>query len=98
MAVASARRKVKENTILTQPLEADETLDTKGLYCPLPVVKTAEKVKDLPEGSVLEVVSDDGGILADLPAWCTGYGHEYLGCYRDSSAWRLYLRKITVQR
>jgi len=57
------------------------------------VVKTAEKIKALTVGTVLEVISDDGGIEADLPAWCEGYGHEYLGCLRDGPVWRLYVRK-----
>jgi len=59
------------------------------------VVKTAEKIKALTVGTVLEVISDDGGIEADLPAWCEGYGHEYLGCLRDGPVWRLYVRKKT---
>lgn len=82
--------------ILTKPLGADETLDATGLYCPLPVVKTAERIKELPVGTVLELISDDGGIEADLPAWCEGYGHEFLGLLRDGPVWRLYVRKKAV--
>ena len=81
--------------ILTKPLPADERLDTTGLYCPVPIVKTAEKIKELGVGTVLEVISDDGGIEADLPAWCASFGHEYLGLVRDGAVWRLYLRKKT---
>ena len=51
--------------MLTEPIPADESLDTTGLYCPIPVIKTAEKMKGLPVGTVLEVISDDGGIEAD---------------------------------
>lgn len=81
---------------LTKPLPADHTLDTIGLYCPVPIVKTAERIKLLEAGSVLEVLSDDGGIEADLPAWCKAYGHEYLGLLRDGALWKLYLRKKAV--
>ena len=81
---------------MSEPLPSDETLDTTGLFCPLPVVKTAEKLKGLEVGSVLEVISDDGGIEADLPAWCAGYGHDWLGCFRDGSIWRCYVRKTTT--
>jgi len=88
-----AKLKVNEDRILTKPIDTDESLDTTGLYCPLPVVKTAERIKTLRGGTVLEVVSDDGGIEADLPAWCKGYGHEYLGCLCDGCLWRLYIRK-----
>lgn len=84
---------MNEDLILTKPIHADDTLDTTGLFCPLPVVKAAEKIKTLPRGTVLEVISDDGGIEADLPAWCEGYGHEYLGCLCDGPLRRLYVRK-----
>ena len=82
--------------ILTKPLPANDTLDTIGLYCPVPIVKTAERIKQLEADSVLEVLSDDGGIEADLPAWCESSGHEYLGLLRDGAIWRLYLRKKAV--
>jgi len=62
------------------------------------VVRTAEKIKALSSGTVLEVISDDGGIEADLPAWCKGYGHDYLGCLRDGPLWRLYVRKKAGDR
>jgi len=84
--------------MLTAPIPADDSLDTTGLYCPIPVVKTAERVKALTVGQVLEVISDDGGIEADLPAWCAGYGHEYLGAFRDGSRWKLYVKKNEVDR
>jgi TusA-related sulfurtransferase len=84
--------------VLTAPIPFDDTLDTTGLYCPIPVVKTAERVKKLEVGKVLEVISDDGGIEADMPAWCAGYGHEYLGCYRDGARWKLYVKKNEVKR
>ena len=79
--------------ILSAPLNADFSLDTTGLYCPMPVIKTAEKIKEIDEGQVLELISDDGGIEADLPAWCKGYGHEYLGLFREGPVWKLYVRK-----
>ncbi len=87
---------MKKGTILDGPLAADETLDATGLYCPLPVVKTAERIKEMREGQVLEVLSDDGGIQADLPAWCESFGHEYLGLLRDDVKWRLYVRKRSL--
>jgi tRNA 2-thiouridine synthesizing protein A len=82
--------------MLTGPIDADQSLDTTGLYCPIPVVKTSEKIKQMPVGAVLEVISDDGGIEADLPAWCEGYGHDFLGSFHDSGRWLLYIKKNDV--
>ena len=60
-------------------MKADETLDCVGLYCPMPIVHTARKMKELKAGQVLEVLSDDEGIKEDMPNWCKTTGNECLG-------------------
>jgi tRNA 2-thiouridine synthesizing protein A len=60
-------------------MQKDVVLDTLGLFCPMPIIKTSKKIKELKVGQVLEVVSDDEGIKKDMPAWCETIGHEYLG-------------------
>ena len=71
----------------------DETLDCYGLLCPMPIVKTANKVEELDTGQVLEVLSTDEGIKEDMPAWCKSTGHEYLGVKEEGGEYRVYLRK-----
>lgn len=51
-------------------------LDCRGLYCPVPIIRTAEAIRGLAEGEVVELLGDDPGIREDLPAWCKGTGHE----------------------
>lgn len=60
-------------------MKSDVVLDCLGLYCPMPVVKTAQKIKELPTGAVLEIVADDQGFIDDLPAWAKMTGNEFLG-------------------
>ncbi len=55
-----------------------ETLDVKGLLCPLPVIRTQELVNGLPPGTLLSVLATDPGVLEDIPAWCRVHGHELL--------------------
>jgi len=74
-------------------MKADESLDCIGLYCPMPIVKTAEKIKQLKQGEVLEVVADDKGIKQDMPAWCEATGHEFLGEEEDGGEIRVYVKK-----
>ena len=74
-------------------MNADESLDCVGLYCPLPIVKTAEKIKQLKAGQVLEVVADDKGIKQDMPAWCQSTGHEYLGMEEKGGEIKVYVKK-----
>jgi tRNA 2-thiouridine synthesizing protein A len=74
-------------------MKADKSLDCVGLYCPMPIVKTAEKMKELKKGEVLEVVADDRGIKQDMPAWCRATGNEFLGAEEGGGEIRVYVRK-----
>lgn len=74
-------------------MEADQTLDCIGLYCPVPIVKTAEKMKEMAPGEVLEVISDDTGIKSDMPAWAKKTGNEYLGLEEDEGEIKVYVKK-----
>ena len=52
--------------------EADHTLDVKGESCPMPVVKTKQKIDTLAEGDVLEVLATDKGSMSDIKGWAAG--------------------------
>ncbi len=54
------------------------TLDAKRLLCPMPVIRTQDKIKTLVKGDILEVVCTDPGALQDVPAWCRINGHKVL--------------------
>ena len=71
----------------------DEVLDVLGLYCPIPIIRTAERIRMMEAGRILEVVSDDRVVLLDMPAWCRSHGQEYLGFREEAGAWRLFVRK-----
>lgn len=53
-------------------------LDAKRLLCPMPVIRTQDKINTLNAGDVLEVVCTDPGALNDVPAWCRINGHKVL--------------------
>ncbi len=74
-------------------MKADETLDCVGLYCPMPIVHTAKKMKELKIGQVLEVLSDDVGIKEDMPSWCQTTGNECLGMEEDKGVYRVFVKK-----
>jgi TusA-related sulfurtransferase len=59
----------------------------------MPIVKTAEEIKKLKQGDVLEVVADDKGIKLDMPAWCEATGHEFLGIEENDGQIRVYVKK-----
>lgn len=74
-------------------MKADETLDCVGLYCPMPIVKTAKKMKELKAGQILEVLSDDKGIKQDMPSWCKTTGNEFLGIQEEGGIYKVLVKK-----
>jgi TusA-related sulfurtransferase len=75
-------------------MKSDIKLDCFGLLCPMPIIQTARKIKEMKVGEVLEVVSTDAGIRADMPAWCRMSGQEFLGLEEDGEVIRVYVRKL----
>lgn len=53
-------------------------LDARRLLCPMPVIRTQNKVEEMQRGDTLEVVATDPGVLNDIPAWCRINGHKVL--------------------
>lgn len=54
------------------------TLDARNSLCPMPVIKTQNKVNELQPGDTLEVTCTDPGAMNDIPAWCRINGHEII--------------------
>jgi tRNA 2-thiouridine synthesizing protein A len=54
------------------------TLDTKGMNCPLPVLKAKKALKDLAAGDLLEVLSTDPGSVKDFDSFCRTTGNELM--------------------
>lgn len=75
-------------------MQANETLDCYGLLCPMPIIQTAKKIKELEIGQILQVVSTDEGIREDMQAWCRQTGQEYLGLEEDGDIIKVYIKKI----
>lgn len=53
-------------------------LDARRLLCPIPVIRTQDKVATLQAGDELVVTCTDPGALNDIPAWCRINGHKVL--------------------
>lgn len=51
-------------------------LDARRLLCPMPVIRTQDRVKELQPGDILEVTCTDPGVKNDIPAWCRINGHQ----------------------
>lgn len=57
---------------------SEHSLDTCGLLCPMPVIRTQDRIKNLDDGDVLRVTATDPGAMQDIPAWCRVHGHTLI--------------------
>jgi TusA-related sulfurtransferase len=64
----------------------------------MPIIQTKARVDELEVGQVLEVIADDEGIKADMPAWCKRTGNEFLGLEEEDGEYHVYVRKLKGQR
>ncbi|MGM8213884.1 sulfurtransferase TusA family protein [Virgibacillus sp. W0430] len=74
-------------------IQVNHSLDAKGLACPMPIIKTKKRIKELVPGEVLEVLATDQGSKADIRAWAKSTGEHYLGTIEENGVLKHYLRK-----
>jgi len=72
----------------------DWVVDCTGLACPLPVAKTAQAMKDLAVGQVLELLATDPGVEPDMRAWARRTGNELLGVTKQAEVFHVLLRRV----
>jgi tRNA 2-thiouridine synthesizing protein A len=70
-----------------------KSLDLKGLSCPLPIAKTAQAIRDLAPGDLLEALATDPGSVPDFNAWCQNTGNELVERSEDGGVFRFLIRK-----
>ena len=71
----------------------DQTLDTKGLNCPLPILKAKKSIAQMETGQTLEVLSTDPGSVLDFEALCRQTGHELLESTKEDGVYIFLLKK-----
>jgi TusA-related sulfurtransferase len=74
-------------------IKVDQTLDCKGLLCPLPVIKTKQAIDKMATGQVLEMIATDPGSIPDMQAWSRRTGHELLEHKTQNGLFIFYIRK-----
>ncbi len=59
--------------------EFDREIDTRGLNCPLPILRAKKALSDMASGQVLKIVATDPGSVRDFQAFAKQTGNELLG-------------------
>ena len=73
-------------------MSATETLDAKGLNCPLPILHARKKLNAMASGDVLEILATDPGSVADFEAFCRQTGNELVDSSQDGDVYKFQIR------
>lgn len=73
-------------------IKADIVLDTRGLSCPMPILRVKKELKTMKKGQIVEVWSTDPGSKKDMPDFATKQGEQFLG-YIDEAGYTRYIIK-----
>jgi tRNA 2-thiouridine synthesizing protein A len=68
-------------------------VDARGLSCPMPIVKTAQAVRPLASGLLVEVLATDPGSVKDFVAWSRATGHELVEQATEGAVHRFVIRR-----
>jgi len=74
-------------------LEIAQQVDARGLACPMPIVRTAQAMKGLASGQLLELLATDPGSVKDVAAWSRSTGHALVEQTTDGGVYRFVLRR-----
>jgi TusA-related sulfurtransferase len=57
-------------------MDIAKEIDTRGLNCPLPILKAKKALTELQAGQLLKVVATDAGSMRDFQAFARQTGNE----------------------
>ncbi|MFQ5947042.1 MAG: sulfurtransferase TusA family protein [Anaerolineae bacterium] len=70
-----------------------QTLDCKGLLCPMPIIKLSKVIKGIQVGEVIEMLATDPGSVPDMEAFQAQTGHEIAAREERSGVYRFLVRR-----
>ncbi len=73
--------------------EVSQHVDARGLSCPMPIVKTAQAIKTVASGELIELLATDAGSVKDVAAWSRATGNELVEQSVDGGVFRFVLRR-----
>ena len=73
--------------------EIAQRVDARGLSCPMPIVKTAQAMKTLASGQLIEVLATDAGSVKDFEAWAKSTGNPLVESGAEGGVYRFVLQK-----
>ncbi len=78
-------------------LPVEQTLDCRGLSCPLPILKTKKTVNNMADGEVLMLLTTDPGSPGDVAAWAKKTGNKLLTSQAEAGVYTFYIKKTLLR-
>ena len=78
---------------MTDVPAVDVTLDTKGLLCPMPIVKLAKAIKEMEASQVILLEATDPGAVPDVAAWSRNTGNPVIHQETVDKVMRFWIQK-----
>ena len=75
-------------------MQVDLVVDTKGLACPMPIVKAKKALDGLTSSQIMEVQSTDKGSINDFQAWVKQTKHELIKYEEENGIYKFFVKKI----
>ena len=71
----------------------DKELDTRGMNCPLPILKTKKALADMTTGQILKVISTDAGSVKDMQAFANQTGNPLMSSSEEKGEYIFMMQK-----
>lgn len=78
---------------MAEALKAQQTLDCRGLLCPLPIIKLSKAIKGIQVGEALEMLATDPGSVPDVKAFQAQTGHEVVASEQQGGVYRFLVKR-----
>jgi tRNA 2-thiouridine synthesizing protein A len=74
-------------------MDFDRELDTRGLSCPLPILRTKKTLAEMQSGQILHIIATDAGALKDFPAFARQTGNELLASEENDGEFTFLMKR-----
>lgn len=74
-------------------MQHDKEIDTRGLNCPLPILRAKKALSDVQSGQVLKIVATDPGSLKDFETFAKQTGHQLLSHSESNGEFTFLMKK-----
>ncbi|MFK5985668.1 MAG: sulfurtransferase TusA family protein [Pseudomonadota bacterium] len=70
------------------------SVDARGLNCPLPILRTKKALQGIEADEILELKASDPGSVKDMQSFCSQTGHELLSSSEEQGEYIFYIKKV----